>query len=103
MDGVTACYDRMIGRITNLLLLGGPLQDSAEAALAIDALDLKLRSWKYEFDQTASGDFREQHPGLLERLIKQVAQVFETLEPLLGLVEDCADRASVDQTSKNPI
>lgn len=93
------CYDRVLGRITNLLLPDGPLHGSAEAALKLDALDLRLRSWKYEFDQTTSGDFKEQHRDTFERLAKQVAQVFETLEPLLGLVEDCANRASVAQTS----
>lgn len=93
MDEIESIYGRILATITDLLSPQGPLRERPEVALTIDASDLRLRSWKYEFDNVSDMDARLQLQDSFGPRLNQVSEILETLESLIAFIRDCACRA----------
>jgi hypothetical protein len=93
MNCIESSYSCLLQRITTLLLPEGPLHELPGIALKLDAIDLKLRSWKHEFDAVNILHSKQQLQDASENRLEHVAEVFATVDPFLKLIEDCVDRA----------
>jgi hypothetical protein len=93
MDGIEGSYSSLLQRITTLLQPDGPLHKLPEIALKLDAIDLKLRSWKHDFDGVNILNSKQQLQDASGNRLEQVAEVFATVDPFLKLIEDCVDDA----------
>jgi hypothetical protein len=93
MDGIDGSYSCLLQRITTLLQPEGPLHELPEAALKLDAIDRKLRSWKHDFDRVNILNSKLQLQDASENRLEQVVEVFATVDPFLKLIGDCVGRA----------